>query len=859
MPTSLEPPNDTLRAALLAWVNTFPVVLTKITSIEDLTDGLVLSDLLVWMLNLYNLEDIDPAYAVKDLPQITSSTKWVAAKQSLEAVYKSLVKYAHEHCDSWVNAVVVEYPIDFNALAQYSDPTESMKVVQKVRTRQNIAITNRIFQLITIFLLVALKGPNQIRYIDRITTKLSLSAQSVIATHVETIEKDLAAAVPNIVNHPVTHPQDELALEEKFSIVATDHAALKKRNADLITRLENLSESRDILLDENKEQERLIEQLQETINHGGKTDYILRLEKRLEDSEKLIASMEQQLEDARVNRERSNKELVSIKNTRDLEVQDRFKELEVENSALLKRANKVDHYEKKLAQQNAIERENTRLREQLDVLQENQKDYDKVHMENELLKTTRSEYMKVLEGQENTITDFKNKAMRLEEELRLRAEEIEINLERQRHDEKYIQELQERIDSQSPEEPSGGFSLEDELNRSDIPNEPSPQLEISRLKAEIQVLKSNVGGKANAELRIELQKSEMEVRRIREKMQELKEAHAVTQDQISTIMSDRSLLPTDEALVLAVDKMMHIGPFQLTLDDFHRDRAKSAGQSLYSDATQEIERLNQKIIELTAKITSSERDLLRARADLSAMDSDEITALEQLKEANELVASSYEKDLTLLQAQHDDLRKEFVDQQSHLLAALKSKDKLSEQLKTIFQKPSSSIEETGKNPEPATALDALKEVSQEDTISTSKPSSSPTSPKKQPAIKRIGTLFGSKKSKKSTKAAQGHDQHDEELIREQAALGVLPQLKKKESTIQDLQRRLVLAEDPEAQKAANDVLVKNLTRENTLIATAWYDLTSRLQSNHVVLQRRQDAPKSWLNKQRQLVNSGPRR
>lgn len=44
------------------------------------------------------------------------------------------------------------------------------------------------------------------------------------------------------------------------------------------------------------------------------------------------------------------------------------------------------------------------------------------------------------------------------------------------------------------------------------------------------------------------------------------------------------------------------------------------------------------------------------------------------------------------------------------------------------------------------------------------------------------------------------------------------------------------------------------------MATAWYDLTSRLQSNHVVLQRRQaDAPKSWLNKQRQMVNGQLRR
>ncbi|CCD48616.1 hypothetical protein BofuT4_P110000.1 [Botrytis cinerea T4] len=381
MPSSLEPPDDTTRAVLLAWIKTFPAVLNKVKSIEDLTDGLIFSDM---------LEDFDPAYAIKDISKTTSSTKWISAKQTLEAVYKNLLKYSHEHCDNWVKAAVVEYPIDFNALAQYSDPTESTK-------------------LITIFLLVALKGPNQLRYIDRVRTKLSHDMQSVIANHVATIEQDLSIALPDLDPHRIAKPYDALDLEEKYSAVSMEHAALKKRNADLITRLENLSESRDHLLDETKEQDRLIKQLQETVNHGGKSEYISRLEKRLEDSEQLIANQEQQLEDARVNRELKNKELVSIKHTRDLETQDRLKELEVENSALSKRANKVDHYEKKLAQQNAIEKENARLREQLDVLQENQKDYDKVHMENELLKTTRREYMKVLEGQENTITDLKNK------------------------------------------------------------------------------------------------------------------------------------------------------------------------------------------------------------------------------------------------------------------------------------------------------------------------------------------------------------------------------------------------------------------------------------------------------------------
>ncbi|RYP62799.1 hypothetical protein DL771_009575 [Monosporascus sp. 5C6A] len=58
-----------------------------------------------------------------------------------------------------------------------------------------------------------------------------------------------------------------------------------------------------------------------------------------------------------------------------------------------------------------------------------------------------------------------------------------------------------------------------------------------------------------------------------------------------------------------------------------------------------------------------------------------------------------------------------------------------------------------------------------------------------------------------------------------------------------------------AQKAQSDQIIKNLQRENALIATAWYDLNSRLQSNHVVLQRRQDVAKSWLNRQRGLVNA----
>lgn len=47
--------------------------------------------------------------------------------------------------------------------------------------------------------------------------------------------------------------------------------------------------------------------------------------------------------------------------------------------------------------------------------------------------------------------------------------------------------------------------------------------------------------------------------------------------------------------------------------------------------------------------------------------------------------------------------------------------------------------------------------------------------------------------------------------------------------------------------------VENLRRENKLITSAWYDMTTRLQSNTVILQRKSEAPRSWLGKQRAAV------
>ena len=70
------------------------------------------------------------------------------------------------------------------------------------------------------------------------------------------------------------------------------------------------------------------------------------------------------------------------------------------------------------------------------------------------------------------------------------------------------------------------------------------------------------------------------------------------------------------------------------------------------------------------------------------------------------------------------------------------------------------------------------------------------------------------------------------------------------SEAQTAQPKLDAAETRLKPDATYEQDLENLRRENKLITSAWFDLTCRLQSNTVLLARRQEPPKSWLSRQR---------
>ncbi|KAK2624348.1 hypothetical protein QTJ16_006298 [Diplocarpon rosae] len=734
--------------ALLEWVNTFPLE-SHVVSVSDLTDGVVFAKM---------LEDIDSTSAVRNLENNATTSKWLGRKKSLEAIHRSLLRYINNTCEG-MDAFVAVNPVDLNAIAEHEDAEET-------------------FKFLTMFLMAAIRGTSTEKYVSKITTGLDATAQSQIAgviKQVDVVEDSSMPAVDSASSDSINDAA--LVLEGKYAAVAHEHEMLKKKHADFISRFERLQLSHDELLEHSNKQDNKLKGF-ENSDENDQSDYIRSLNIRIQEQEDLIASQENQLESDRIAKEKLSKELSTLRPAAQklVEVEDEVKELKTTNIALSRKANTVEHYQKKVEQLSVVEKENITLRDRLDTLQGNQKDFDRVYDENTKIKATLKEYQQRFHSYELTYVELSTQKKHIEEQLRLRDDQLQVLTARQQHDEKFIDQLQEQIKinasgpvvPDSPASKQAGLSLEEELERSEDPTS-NLMLEISRLKAENQLLKSSNAGTKNSTLQVDLEEAERIKKRLQENLSDLTEKHTLGQAQLSAIIS-KSAGEKEEAIAHT--------------------------RQLYLEANQELTTAKAKLAELQSELSSRDRDLVSTKTDLAAVNQEEIDAINNLKAAHELIATSFKNDLLILQNKHKNLSTDFDEQKTQLVDALLSKNRLMQDLAAIK-----------------------------------------------------GGARGTENSQAEAAAIIDAEEKQREQIQKQNTL------------IQELERKLKIAVEnsPEAQKAATDSMIKNLTRENTLIATAWYDLTSRLQSNHVVLQRRQDAPKSWLNKQRHLVNATSRR
>ncbi|KAI0414924.1 hypothetical protein F5X98DRAFT_233665 [Xylaria grammica] len=207
------------------------------------------------------------------------------------------------------------------------------------------------------------------------------------------------------------------------------------------------------------------------------------------------------------------------------------------------------------------------------------------------------------------------------------------------------------------------------------------------------------------------------------------------------------------------------------------------------------------------QLADKERSLLEARGDLTAVEKSSLDALNELKHTDGMIGASLRAELEVERKKYNLLKDESEAMQKQLLTAFIEKDELRREAELANRE--------------------LQKAADGQTVSTD-------------YIKQ-----SEKMEKLRTRYKQLQQQYEQSDLKNREL----------ERTLKAVRAGTEASE----QKAQTDQIIKNLQRENTMIATAWYDLSSRLQSNHFVLQRRNEMPKSWLNKQRQLVNATPRR
>lgn len=126
-------------------------------------------------------EDLDSHYAINDLEKHASPSKWLNKKKCLEAVYRSLLRYIRNHAPD-LDYLTLETTADLDAIADHDNIQETIKVAthsptESWQSKLELTLTNAYIQLLTIFLIAAVNGPTQEKYIGNIMSQLDKSAQ----------------------------------------------------------------------------------------------------------------------------------------------------------------------------------------------------------------------------------------------------------------------------------------------------------------------------------------------------------------------------------------------------------------------------------------------------------------------------------------------------------------------------------------------------------------------------------------------------------------------------------------------------------------------------------------------------------
>lgn len=646
------------QAALLKSANKLFQLRRPVDSLDELASGVTLGHI---------LHELDPEFDPSALETSQGTSKYLTNKRSIQAVYKGLFRFIRRQIPSLGYQAK---KVDYHAIAENPD-------------------AQGLSQLLAVMVAVAALGPNNQQYIPRIRN-LDLDSQNEIMQILRVIQEEMSASQDDDdleeAMESVMEARDmDLLVEEQNAALREQLETTKKTLSDYLTRLEHLQMSHEELRFEKEKNDREIEILRKATRDGANSaETVKLLEARVHEQMDIIARNEETIrhyEKIKSQLELEVERLTQKANLAD-ELRDQVTEYKHRAEELEKKANTAERFKQKLESQQHLVKEvqnlsyeRAELQEQLRALMEDQERHSRT-------RKAEDELTKMITQSEQHLWDERSQKNQLFQDVTRLQEEL-LRLQGQRaHDESVIQSLQEQLQEGgiigTSDDQFGGdagiSNLEDELlnatnDDAAPPPKPNQSLELSRLKAENELLRKTMGSAARRELEAEKDKNE----RLIKNYNDIFEQHALAQNQIEILMGNMS----GEELVKTVDQIMREAPFSSLTSVYYRTTAFQNIRQHNVKIESELEAARKRIAELENQNADQARELLIVKTDLSAVDKDAVDALNELKSTDNLVAESLQSELDRLRAKHTAVIEERDIHKSQLVEALLAKDSLS--------------------------------------------------------------------------------------------------------------------------------------------------------------------------------------
>lgn len=421
-------------------------------------------------------------------------------------------------------------------------------------------------------------GPAGQRFIPKITGGLDHDSQN----HIRNIISDVQHDIEEFKNDDLDEAMDavmeardmDLLVEEQNAALRQALETTKKTLSDYITRLEYLHQSYEDLRCEKERSDRELDVMRKATQDGANSAESVRLlEAQVHEQMEIIARGEETIRGYEKTKSHLEAEVQRLTHKSILceELRDQVSEWKHKAEDLEKKANTAERYKQKLESQQNLVKELQNLQYERQELQDQLRSLMEENSRHAGTKKSEAELTKMIDQSEQDLWDERNHKNSLIRDLTACEEEL-VRLKAQRtHDESFIQDLQDQLqhgggavsNGEALSISSAALSLEDELKNASDDDDDSVQLniplELSRLKAENDLLRRTMGSTGDAALlRRELEGEKHQRELLQQKYNHTFEQLALAQSQVEALMSNM----TGEGLVKTIPESRNL--FRLT-------------------------------------------------------------------------------------------------------------------------------------------------------------------------------------------------------------------------------------------------------------------------------------------------------